>query len=56
MPLREVQGITKTRLFKYIKNFTTKKGIFQINNSYSLHTPAQNIGEAVLKSTHNLCF
>ena len=78
--------ITKTRLFKYIEYFTTKKNEnFQIKNSdiflisaqnidcgYSLEPPRQggsneypqsmflsrnkkNV-EAVLTSTHNLCF
>ena len=38
-------GITKTRLFKYIENFTTKKNRenFQIKNSDIFHIPAQNI-------------
>ena len=35
--------ITKTRLFKYIENFTTKKGKFQTKKSDSFHIPAQNI-------------
>ena len=36
--------ITKTRLFKYIENFTTKnKETFQIKNSDIFHIPAQNI-------------
>ena len=36
--------ITKTRQFKYIKNFTTKKNEkFQIKNSYILHISAKNI-------------
>ena len=35
--------ITKTRLFKYIENFTTKKNEnFQIENSNSSHISAQN--------------
>ena len=39
-----VQTITKTRLFKYIENFTTKKNEnFQIKNSYILHISDQNI-------------
>ena len=33
----------KTRLFKYIENFTTKKGKFRIKNSDIFHIPAQNI-------------
>ena len=58
--------ITKTRLFKYIENFTTQKNEnFQIKNSNIFHISAQNIdcgtrynrlGEAVLTNTHNLCF
>ena len=36
--------ITKTRLFKYIENFTTKKRkIFIQKNSDNFHYPAQNI-------------
>ena len=36
--------ITKTRLFKYIENFTIKeKEIFQIKNSDIFHISAQNI-------------
>ena len=36
--------ITKTRLFKYIENFTTKKNEnFQRKNSDIFHIPAQNI-------------
>ena len=36
--------ITKTRLFKYIENFTTKKREnFQIRHSYIFHISAQNI-------------
>ena len=36
--------ITKTRLFKYIENFTTKKNeSFQIKNSDIFHISAQNI-------------
>ena len=45
--------ITKTRLFKYIENFTTKPWKFSDRkNSYMFHISAQNI----LTSTHNLCF
>ena len=41
---RLVSYITKTRLFKYIENFTTKKWKkFQIKNSYIFHISAQNI-------------
>ena len=37
--------ITKTRLFKYIENFTTekKKEKFQLKNSDIFHISAQNI-------------
>ena len=35
--------ITKTRLFKDIENFTTKKENFQIKNSDIFHITAQNI-------------
>ena len=35
--------ITKTRLFKYTENFTTKVAIFQIKNSDIFHISAQNI-------------
>ena len=34
--------ITKTHLFKFIENFTTKKGKFSDKNSI-FHIPAQNI-------------
>ena len=51
--------ITKTRLFKYIQKFTSRIKIF----SYKKHISAQHIdfgysleAEAVLTSTHNLCF
>ena len=37
------QFITKTRLFKFIENFTTKKGKFSNKNSDIFHIPAQNI-------------
>ena len=36
-------GITKTCLFKYIENFTTKNEILQIKNSDIFHISAQNI-------------
>ena len=36
-------SIMKTRLFKYIEKFSTKKGNFQIKNSDIFHIPAQNI-------------
>ena len=54
-----------TPIFKYIENFTTKKGKFSDKNSDIFHIPAQNtdcgcslelLSEAVLTSTHNLCF
>ena len=64
-----VMLITKTHLFKYTENFTTTKYKFQIKNSNIFHISAQNIdcgyslepprfrlSEAVLTSTHNLCF
>ena len=35
--------ITKTRLFKYIENFTTKNGKFSDKNSDTFHISAQNI-------------
>ena len=35
--------ITKTRLFKYIENFTTKKRKIQIKTSDIFHISAQNI-------------
>ena len=35
--------ITKTRLFKYIENFTTKIWNLQIKNSDIFHVSAQNI-------------
>ena len=35
--------ITKTRLFKYIENFTTKNENFQIKKSDIFHISAQNI-------------
>ena len=38
------QAITKTRLFKYIENFTTKKNEnFQIKKSDIFHISVQNI-------------
>ena len=36
-------NITKTRLFKYIKNFTTKNENIQMKMSGSFHISAQNI-------------
>ena len=35
--------ITKTRLFKYIENFTTKNGKFSDKNSDLFHISAKNI-------------
>ena len=43
--------ITKTCLFKYIENFTSKTENFQVKNS-----DISALGKAVLTSTHNLCF
>ena len=37
------QDITKTSLFKYTENFTTKKWNFQIKNSDTFYITAQNI-------------
>ena len=36
-------SITKTRLFKYIENFTTKKKLFLIKIPIFFHISAQNI-------------
>ena len=36
-------GITKTRLFKYIENFTTKEGKFSDKKPDIFHISAQNI-------------
>ena len=36
-------GITKTRLFKYIENFTTKNWKFSDKNSDTFHISTQNI-------------
>ena len=36
-------NITKTRLFKYIENFTTKNGDVSDKNSIIFHISAQNI-------------
>ena len=38
-----VESLRKTRLFKYIENFTTKNENFQIKNSDIFHISAQNI-------------
>ena len=62
-----VKNITKTRLFKYIENFTTpqKNENFQIKQSYILHISDQNIDCGYLlepprrggsNEYHNLCF
>ena len=40
-PFRICQHITKTRLFKYIENVTTKDENFHINNSHIFHISAQ---------------
>ena len=57
--------ITKTRLLKYTKTFTTKKWKFSNKNSDVFCISAQNIDcvyslepprRAVLTNTHNLCF
>ena len=53
--------ITKTRVFKYIENFTIKNRKFSDNNFYVCYSSAQNIDceyslEPVQTSTHNLCF
>ena len=52
--------ITKTRLYKYIENFTPKTENFQIKNSVIFHISAQNIDCGYPleppRSTHNLCF
>ena len=58
---KKLHFITKTRLFKYIEIFTTKNWKFSDKNSDIIHISAQNIDcgylvEAVLTSTHNLCF
>ena len=41
--IEPAHDIMKTRLFKYIENFTTNKGEFSDKNSYMFHIPAQNI-------------
>ena len=44
MKAKNSQGITKTRLFKYMENFNSKKTEnFQINNSDIFHISVQNI-------------
>ena len=61
--VRHMQCITKTRLFKYIENFTTKNENFQMKNSGNFHISAQNIDlgtcwncivETILTDTHYL--
>ena len=37
---KQIKAITKTRLFKYIKNFITKNWKFSDKNSDSLHISA----------------
>ena len=64
--IQYVKFITKTRLFKYIENFTTKKiEYFQIKNPDIFHISVQNIdcGYSLelplwgsLNEYHNLCF
>ena len=41
--MKNFLNITKTRLFKYTENFTTKKWNFPIKNSDIFHISAQNI-------------
>ena len=41
--LGTLADITKTRLFKYTENFTTKNENFQMKNSDVFHISAQNI-------------
>ena len=41
-------SITKTRLFKYIENLTTKKRKHRMKNSGSFHISAQNIDRGYL--------
>ena len=57
--------ITKTCLFKYTENFTTKNENFQIKNSDIFHISAQNIDceyslepprQGGSNEYHNLCF
>ena len=57
--------ITKTLLFKYIENFTTKKRKFSDKNSDIFHISAQNIESGYSleppcrgssNEYHNLCF
>ena len=50
--------LNKCPLRKYIENFTSENRKFSNKNSDIFHISAKNIdcGEAVLTSTHNLCF
>ena len=50
-------NITKTHLFKYIENFTTKNENFQMKNSGVFHISNQKIdcGYVLEPRTHNLC-
>ena len=57
--------ITKTLLFKYVENFTSKNWNFLIKTADIFHISAQNIdcgysleplSKVVLTSIHNLCF
>ena len=43
LPLDINKFITKPRLFKYIENFTKKKGKFSDKNSDNFHISARNI-------------
>ena len=60
-----LQDITKTRLFKYIENFTSKNWKFLDKNSDIFHISAQNIDcgyslepprRGGSNEYHNLCF
>ena len=46
--LRKCKALRKHAYSNILKILQPKTVIFQINNSYSFHIPAQNIGEAVL--------
>ena len=61
----DFQIITKTRLFKYNENFTTKKWKFSEKNAHIFHISAQNIDcgyslepprRGSSNEYHNLCF
>ena len=43
LKLKPLYYISKTRLFKYIENFTPKNWKFSDKNSYIFHISAQNI-------------